>query len=148
MTILILVVGLAWSCANEPDEKKDNLETLANNNEVKMAEWSELALLMRQIHKDAKKWKTMLEKGELVTDSANIYKQLVESTPTDAAVKGPSFEGFAMNYQTALTDFIETNDILLAKEKYNNLVSTCISCHQSYCPGPVKTIKKLYIPKD
>lgn len=135
------------ACTNEYD-KTEALDTQLASTEVKMAEWSELAILMRQIHKDAKQWKKMLEAGELVTDSANIYKQLVESTPTDKTVKGPAFEAFAMNYQQALNEFIETNDMVMAKEKYNNLVSTCISCHQSYCPGPVKTIKKLYLPKD
>ena len=140
-------MGLIWACADEHD-KTEGLETQLATNEVKMAEWSELAILMRQIHKDAKQWKKMLEAGELVTDSAHIYKQLVESEPTDKSVQGPAFEAFAMNYQQALNEFIETNDIVLAKEKYNNLVSTCISCHQSYCPGPVKTIKKLYLPKD
>lgn len=147
MTILILIAGLILACTNEND-KTEVLDTHLATTEVKMAEWSELAILMRRIHKGAKQWKKMLEAGELVTDSANIYKQLVESTPTDKSVKGPAFEAFAMNYQQALNDFIEANDMVMAKEKYNNLVSTCISCHQSYCPGPVKTIKKLYLPKD
>jgi cytochrome c556 len=112
-----------------------------------MAEWSELAILMRQIHKDAKLWRAKIVNGELVTDSVAIYSALVESKPTKPEVKGPAFEGMAANYQSQLDAFLAAEDIDLAKSAYNNLVGACISCHQSYCPGPVKTIKKLYVPE-
>ena len=32
-----------------------------------------------------------------------------------------------------------------ARVHFNNVISTCISCHQDYCPGPVARIKKLRI---
>lgn len=112
-----------------------------------MAEWSELALLMREIHEDAKSWREALNKGTFEQDSISVYKLLVESTPTDEAVEGPIFDGFALNYQLALDSLMQAKNIDLAKVKYNNLVTACITCHQTYCPGPVKTIKKLYFPE-
>lgn len=111
-----------------------------------MAEFSELAKLMRNIHKDAKQWRSKIVNGEMVTDSVSVYDALVQSTPTKSEVKGPVFERMAANYQTQLDAFLAAKDIDLAKSAYNNLVGACISCHQSYCPGPVKTIKKLYVP--
>lgn len=118
----------------------------AGASELKLAEWSELALLMRDIHEDAKGWRAAIDDGELIQDSMAIYDVMVNSTPTDSLVSGPVFEGFSRHYQTALDSFLLAGNIELAKVKYNNLVTACISCHQEFCPGPIKTIEKLYFP--
>jgi cytochrome c556 len=144
LSTLAVIIALIWSCSETTTTSTE--EPLAQA-QLKMAEWSELAKLMRQIHKDAKQWRSKIVNGELVTDSVAIYDALVESTPTKSEVKGPVFEGMAANYQTQLDAFLAAEDIDLAKSAYNNLVGACISCHQSYCPGPVKTIKKLYVPE-
>ncbi|NEN24465.1 hypothetical protein G3O08_13220 [Cryomorpha ignava] len=141
--ILVLIGFLVWACANT-----DAANTTENKKtELKMAEWSELALLMRDIHKDAKSWRKAIDNGTFEQDSIAIYKLLVESKPTDEDVEGPVFEGFAQNYQMALDSLMLSKNIDLAKAKYNNLVTACITCHQTYCPGPVKTIRKLYFPE-
>ena len=144
LSTLTLLIALIWSCS---ETGTASIEEPMAKAEVQMAEWSELAKLMRQIHKDAKDWRKQIVNGELVNDSVEIYKELVESTPTKSEVKGPVFEGMAANYQTQLDAFLAAKDIDLAKSAYNNLVGAFISCHQSYCPGPVKTIKKLYVPE-
>ncbi|HKK39382.1 MAG TPA: hypothetical protein VJ949_08185 [Cryomorphaceae bacterium] len=141
-SILGIILLIIWSCSQVTAEKSSENEEMP---EMKMAEWSELAKLMRQIHKDAKDWRKQIVDGELVTDTVSIYAALIESTPTKEEVKGPVFEGMAANYQTQLDAFLAAEDIDLAKSAYNNLVGACISCHQSYCPGPVKTIQKLYV---
>ena len=140
--VLSLLLLTVWACSE--GEKEAATE---EKQEVKMAEFSELALLMKKIHLDAKDWKASLESGEMIEDSIAIYKLLVESTPTKAEVKGPVFEGFAASYQANLDAFLAAEDIDLAKSAYNNLVSTCVTCHQSYCPGPIPTIEKLYLPE-
>lgn len=141
--ILVFVGILVWACANsEVEATKEVTKT-----EVKMAEWSELALLMRDIHEDAKAWRQAIDDGTFEQDSVAIYKLLVESTPTDEKVKGPVYESFAQHYQMALDSLMGAKNINLVKEKYNNLVTSCITCHQTYCTGPIKTIKKLYLPE-
>jgi len=141
-SILGIILLIIWSCSQVTAEKSSENEEMP---EMKMTEWSELAKLMRQIHKDAKDWRKQIVDGELVTGTVSIYAALIESTPTKEEVKGPVFEGMAANYQTQLDAFLAAEDIDLAKSAYNNLVGACISCHQSYCPGPVKTIQKLYV---
>lgn len=141
--ILVFIGFLVWACANTDTEMAPEI----NKTEIKMAEWSELALLMRDIHEDAKSWRKAIDNGTFEQDSIAIYKLLVESSPTDEDVEGPVYEGFAKNYQIALDSLMEAKNIDLAKAKYNNLVTSCITCHQTYCPGPVKTIRKLYFPE-
>jgi hypothetical protein len=82
----------------------------------------------------------------LVTDTVAIYEALVTSTPTKPEVKGPVYEGFAANYQEKLNAFLAARELDLASGAYNNLVEACVACHKSYCPGPIPTIEKLYVP--
>lgn len=144
LSTLFIILTLVWSCS---EVSVETTQEPAEQAGIVMPEFSELANLMKQIHKDAKIWRNQIVNGEPVTDSISIYEALVESTPTKPAVKGPVFEGMAANYQTRLDVFLAAKDIDLAKSAYNNLVGACISCHQSYCPGPVKTIEKLYVPE-
>ncbi|MCZ4409614.1 hypothetical protein O3Q51_12395 [Cryomorphaceae bacterium 1068] len=144
LTILLTILVFIWSCSEVSEETAQApVEQVA----IMTPEFSELANLMKQIHKDAKNWRKQIVNGEMVIDSVSIYDALIESTPTKPEVKGPVFEGMAANYQSQLDAFLAAEDIDIAKSAYNNLVGACISCHQSYCPGPVKTIKKLYVPE-
>ncbi len=128
-----------FACAENQEDKAEPQK------EMKMAEFSELALLMKEIHEDAKKWKADLEAGEQPVDSIKIYEKMVSSTPTKAEVKGPVFEGFAAMYQARLDSLFHAGELDMAKDAYNNLISSCVDCHGEYCPGPIPTIKKLYI---
>lgn len=141
---VLFFIGLVmWACT----QVESPTTPPADSSELKLAEWSELALLMRDIHEDAKDWRASIGAGDLIQDSLAIYDIMVNSTPTDGLVAGPVFEGFSQHYQTSLDSFLLAGNIELAKVKYNNLVTSCISCHQEYCPGPIKTIKKLYFPE-
>ena len=139
--ISIIIFGLVWACASTDTPKApDDTNTQVTTNDA-----SELAMLMRTIHEDAKSWRETIESGDLVSQEIDIYQKMVESTPTKPEVKGPAFEGFAKHYQMQIDSLTAAKDITLAADAYNNLVSSCITCHDSFCPGPVKTIKKLYI---
>ncbi|MEM9051109.1 MAG: hypothetical protein AAGC47_03560 [Bacteroidota bacterium] len=145
MKRVLVLVGLisvvfAWSRSESKEQENGKAPS-----EPKMAEVSELAALMKQIHIDAKDWRQQLVNGEVVSDSLSIYDLLVNSTPTDSTVTGPVYQGMAANYQSKLNDFLTAEEIELAMSSYNNLVTACISCHHEYCPGPVPTIKKLYL---
>lgn len=139
LTLLFLLI---WSCKESAIEATEEPTAQA---EVKMAEWSELAKLMRTIHKDAKEWRKQLVAGQMVNDSIAIYEALISSEPTKEEVTGPVYEGMAANYQAQLDAFLAAQNVDLAKSAYNNLVGACVTCHQTYCPGPVKTIEKLYV---
>lgn len=137
--ILLTLVLIVFACAENQDDKAKS------KSEMKMAEFSELALLMKEIHEDAKKWRAKLEAGENPSDTLQIYEKLVTSTPTKAEVKGPVFESFASLYQARLDSMFYAGDLNVAKDAYNDLISSCVDCHGQYCPGPIPTIEKLYI---
>lgn len=138
--VLIIMGLLAWACA---EIDATNKSTSVND---QSPQWSELALLMRKMHEDAKLWRDSIASGMVSVSQKPIYEQMISATPTDSAVTGPVFESFALNYQNYLDSFLLANNVELSKIKYNNLITACIDCHQQYCPGPIKAIKKLYFP--
>lgn len=143
--VICLIIAAAWACSSTA-ESEAKPETQEKKSEMVMAEVSELAALMKEIHADAKDWRTALIDGEMVTAEADIYTRLTESEPTNKNVEGPAFNGMSQHYQSKLSSFLAASDIDLAKKEFNNLVSACVQCHQNYCQGPIPTIEKLYLP--
>lgn len=140
--ILILILALIWSCASETEPEL----AMVVKSEMKMAEVSELARLMKKMHKDAKLWRKAVIDGQDINDSTDFYAAITTSQPTKSDIQDPAFHGMAKYYQENLDAFLNTEDVNLSTASYNNLISACITCHQSYCTGPIPTIKKLYIP--
>lgn len=102
-----------------------------------------MALMMRQMAANADTIKNMLLRGEVV-DSLNfpfIRFYLVE--PTDPNVLEPQFFENARLHQLAYKELFTHKTE--QKKYYNLLINSCINCHQTYCSGPLKRIKKLII---
>lgn len=106
---------------------------------------SELALLMRKLYDDADSLKLLIESGEgNITDKYIEELQRVHTAvPTDPNVKSPEFTAFnelLINQAKAVKENPENKS-----EAFNLLVNRCIDCHNVFCPGPIKKIKKLTI---
>lgn len=108
---------------------------------------SELALLMRQMHEDAKTWRQQIINGDSLNNQPDYFAKLLIATPTEGRSPGQQtiFASQVAEYTGAGTALFDTTGTPLP-EKYNILVTSCINCHKQLCPGLVKTIKKLYIP--
>lgn len=103
---------------------------------------SELALLMRKIHIDAKLMRTEIKEGKVALIYDPSIEFIVSATPTKPNVQGQEYDAFARYYIQKVQDLVETN----SEEDYNKMVESCVACHQEFCPGPIKTIKKLNFP--
>lgn len=109
---------------------------------------SELALLMRKMYDDAEGIKQLItdNKGNITQEYINELERIHTATPTDANVKTPEFEAYTkLMIEQANTLFSSTEN---KAEGFNNLVNRCVECHQSFCPGPIKKIRKLTIPQE
>ncbi len=106
---------------------------------------SELALLMRQLHEDSKLMKAIIESNDDLSGHFPEYvKGLKTAEPTDQKVVGENFNAMSDNYVYNLEQLFSA-DKNNQKEQFNLVVQSCIKCHRSFCPGPIKTIKKLKI---
>jgi hypothetical protein len=106
---------------------------------------SELALLMRKMFEEGEDIKKLItnNEGNITEEYIAELERIHTATPTDADVKTPEFEAY-----TKL--MIDEANLLFSNDSnrvqgFNNLVNRCINCHQSFCPGPIKRIKKLII---
>lgn len=110
---------------------------------------SELALAMRNIFNQTEEIKTSLHHGKLVIPKGYIenLRSFHSATPTDPEIKVTEFFGFVKAIEMATQKLEETEDIETQRVQYGQLVNTCIQCHQQFCPGPIRRIKKLTLPK-
>jgi hypothetical protein len=105
------------------------------------AQDSELALLMREMHEQAKLLKLLLLNGEDIDPYEAEADFILEAEPTRPSVKGDEFESFARYFLKSNKDIYQNPGI----ENYNIMVESCVACHKEFCPGPVRTIQKLRI---
>ncbi len=136
---MVLLAAMYSACTGKAEERETETPIVEPDP-------AELALLMKDMHRDAKSWRDALLSDSLSLDSIDIYLKMVHSTPTDSTVGGPVFEGFAAHYQSAFDRLVAAVEAGEARPAFNDLVKSCVTCHQTYCPGPVKTIEKLYVP--
>lgn len=100
-----------------------------------------MALMMRQMADNAAKMKEKVLANEKITasDFPFIRFHLVE--PTDPDVLQPQFFENARLLQVAHKNLINA-PLINQKEMFTAYINQCISCHEIYCSGPLKRIRK------
>jgi hypothetical protein len=104
---------------------------------------SELAWLMRQMYEDGEKIKVAVQNKQLPEDFREKFKNIHTAIPTDSTVKGAVFDTSAKAFLATMDKFYSEKENQV--ENFNLVVNACVACHQNYCPGPIKKIKKLAI---
>lgn len=134
--LISFIAVLIWSCSNKKEESCSN--DLNPNGD------SELALLMREMTAHLESEKKLMESGAEPGAMPEGFNKILTATPSDAKQKSEHFDGFAKMYLEALNAYHNSTKEN-HKFAYNNLVKSCISCHENECPGPIKRIQKLMV---
>jgi len=139
--LLFAALLLIGSCS-EDNVQKDDKEEKSAQSKFKMAEESELALLMRQLTEETEAIQAAIEAGEEHPLWTRV-RDLHTATPTDATSSGPVFEGFVSAFIGSVEEMqaADTNHT----KYYNAVIDRCMDCHATYCPGPMKRIEKFYV---
>jgi hypothetical protein len=102
-----------------------------------------MALMMRQLAANADSMKQQIIRGEQLDSTRYPFIKFYLVEPTDPNVLEPQFYENARLFQEA---YIALFKHPKEQVKYHNLViQKCISCHENYCSGPLKRIRKLLI---
>jgi cytochrome c553 len=148
--VLALFTGIlinACTNANENNNQKVEtkiadsatvIETIKDPNKPKP-----MALMMRQMAANADSMKAKLLRGESLDSLSFPFIRFYLVEPTDKNVLEPQFFENAKVYQAAhkaIFDHPENQ-----KKYYNLMIGACISCHENYCSGPLRRIKKMPI---
>lgn len=121
-------------------------EPVAAEEKPRMYEMSELASLMEQMYKDNQSIRERIMNGEIPASFPEDFKRIHTAAATDPKEINETYHAMADAYLQAV-DAVTTSDSTTVKRAFNNLVQSCVSCHQIYCQGPIKRIQKLHIPE-
>ena len=140
------LASLFFACNSEPKTTtKTVVKRIVKQADSAPNKDSELALLMRKMYLDADSIKQLIitETGTVSDEFIKELETVHTANPTDPDVKTATFDAFnqsLISQAKALQGNPENKT-----EEFNRLVSRCIDCHQNFCPGPIKRIKKLRI---
>ena|SRR5690606_19498004 len=134
---LLIAIFSFVSCQSPKEEEKKEYEVY---------QYSEMALYMHSIydiHENLKK--DILEGNKLSDTIPETFLKIHTADFTKGFERDEHFESFSKFYLQQVTAIYDTASAIPLKDRYNNAVNMCISCHQTVCMGPVPRIKKLLI---
>lgn len=134
----IIVVFSLFSCQSPKEEEEKK--------EYEVYQYSEMALYMNsiyEIHETLKK--DILEGNKLSDTIPEAFLKIHTADFTKGFERDDHFESFSEFYLQQVTAIYDTASAVPLKDRYNNAINMCISCHQTVCMGPIPRIKKLLI---
>jgi cytochrome c553 len=105
---------------------------------------SELSRLMRNMNADAKVVRLKIISGEKISKFNKKYSKIFKAKASADSKKGEHFEEYAQLFLKQ-TERLYLSELSEQKLEFNNWISTCVRCHETYCPGPLSSIKKMKI---
>ncbi len=141
----LLGASLFISCQSQEAEENEAETTQTEENwEPDMYEASELVLIMRKMYDDNMAMKAQIKAGVVPDAIPEEYHKILTATATNPDELDDLYYAMAKVYLNDYQSMVDAKPEELVS-KYNNLVKTCVNCHQNYCMGPIPKIEKLYI---
>lgn len=153
----LLVIVLIYACGEVqqgPEQQGAVQDTVSQDSSMSSCENTQgavmdpnptkpMALMMRTMVKNMQLMRDQVHKGEVLDSLKYPFIKFYLVEPTDPGVLEPTFFENARLFQQAYLDLFRNPD---EQVKYYNLaVGKCINCHEHYCSGPLKRIRKLLI---
>jgi len=151
--LLAFAFGLTWSCSETKTPANTITEQVAAEKENDTAQCSPtikdpnnpkpMALMMRTMVENAQKMREKILAGESLDSTSFPFIRFYLAEPTDPSVREPQFFENARLFQVAYKELFRHPKE--QKKYYNLMIQGCVNCHESYCSGPLRRIKKLPI---
>jgi len=137
----LLIFALFFSCDNSTNEKTNESKKIVYD----MYESSEMALLMNQMFEYNLKVKEEILKGEIPTEFPIDFLKIHTAEMSEFKSRNETFQSFSKVFIETERQIFDENSTIDVKDRFNNAVNVCISCHQTECTGPIPRIQKLLI---
>lgn len=141
-TIAIIVVGMFFSCDSPQKKESENKQ---EKKEYEMYEPSEMATYMHVIHDLNEEVKKDILAGKTPKDFSDKILDIHTAEMTKADGRNETFQNFSHLFVERMELVFDTTSTIPLKQRYNDAINLCISCHQTECTGPIPRIKKLLI---
>lgn len=143
ISLFIFIIALHLSCQIQGDAKQSTAQQATTPEKSKSTVYkrSELALLMRQMFDELNTTKEYIVTGKGDSIHLSDFFNIHSAKATDPTVRDQQFKGMS----DALLQHVKKLEQQPGIETFNATIDVCLTCHQSYCPGPMRKIKKLTI---
>lgn len=145
MRLLVLSCLLSvsfFSCKEKEDTPKtDHKEPFV----YEMYQPSEMALLMEAMYEHSLKTKQEILDGGQPAAFPLEFLKIHSAEFSKGKGRNETFESFSKLFINAEKQIYEAQSDMDIKERFNNSVNLCITCHQTECTGPIPRIRKLLI---
>ena len=115
------------------------------NKDYVMYEPSEMALLMEEMYKVNERIKQDILDGKTPEKFPEEFLNIHTAELSDFKKRNVTFESFSRLYIDKQQELFDSSTNQEARERFNQAINLCISCHQTECTGPIPRIKKLLI---
>lgn len=136
--LLLFVLGVA--CSEEQSETP--LVERATQQPINPNGDSELALLMRDMYEEAQRIKKQVANGEPITITLDHEAILTAHATEPDKAASKTYKAFASSYLQTIEE-LKVAPPERRVDIYDQMVSTCMGCHQQLCPGPMMRIRHL-----
>ena len=143
--LFLLFTVIVFQACQETPKKVLEIEKNTASRPLNPNGDSELALLMREMFTDVERIKEQVQNGEAVTVEVDHEKILSAHSTEPAKAASAEFKTWGTAYLAGI-ETLKKSSPENAEVAYTSLISSCLNCHQSFCPGPIVRIKKLQLP--
>jgi cytochrome c553 len=142
--LLLVLLTVLFSCQNR-DTEIDHLSKGKDidKKDFQMYQMSEMAILMEQMYVDNHRLKKQIIAGETLGDFPKHFEKIHTALLTDDSDRDAFFDFQAKEFLKAYQMIFDDQEH--SKSNFNKAISSCISCHEVKCGGPIPKIKKLLI---
>lgn len=102
-----------------------------------------LVAMMQDIQQDATQLREQILRGDTLFTELNVPHTFTAGIPSSPDKNDRNFselsDAFTQAYEGIATS--KTSKV----EAYNVMIRSCLDCHTTFCPGPIRQIKRLYI---
>lgn len=140
-----ILVFLLLSCNSS--EKADHTVTIVDGNTAyDVYQPSEMSNLMKGMYAYNEQLKHDIEAGnDLSVQFPDEFLKIHTEQLSETKFRNEAFEHFSSKFIEAQRQVFVNDSLLSIKERYNNSINMCISCHKTECTGPIPKIKRLLI---
>jgi hypothetical protein len=153
--LLLIPIAFVFACSNisKNDKQKVDADSIKKvDSSPKNASCAKpikdpnnpkpMALMMRMMADNADSMKVQLLRGEKLESSHYPFLRFYLLEPTDTSVLKLQFFENARLFQESYNNLFKNSN---QKQMYNVVIGKCINCHEMYCNGPLKRIRKMFI---
>jgi len=136
--VLVSVFVLACGEESAPEKKAEECkqDPVKDPNNPKP-----MALMMRSMANYCDSMRLDLLSGKTVDSVKYPLMPFQHAEPTDSANLVPLFYDNAEQFDVAYRKLMSSTEN--QRENYTAVINSCVNCHNSFCSGPLRRIKKL-----